>query len=329
MYIIAEIGQAHDGSLGIAHSYIDALKNTGVDAIKFQTHIASAESSEFEDFRIKFSYKDKTRFDYWKRMEFTFEEWQGIKKHCEDARFEFLSSPFSIAAFDLIQKLDVKKFKIGSGEINNYLLLDKIFSTVKEVIISTGLADESELETLFNRYKKFENKISLLHCITSYPSPPELWNLNRIKYLKNKYKVKTGYSDHSGEIYSSLAAIALGAEIIEFHVTFDKKMFGPDSPASLTIEEVKKLVDGIKKINISLNNEKLADNNISDNKTRFGKSLSVNKNLSKGHVLSADDLETKKPFGKGIDPRDYEKIIGKILKNNLSENSFINYSDIK
>ncbi|MBE2255794.1 MAG: N-acetylneuraminate synthase family protein [Ignavibacteria bacterium] len=328
MYIIAEIGQAHDGSLGIAHSFIDALKNTGVDAIKYQTHIASAESSEYEDFRVNFSYEDKSRYDYWKRMEFTFDQWQELKSHCESLGFEFLSSPFSIAAFELLEKLKVKKYKIGSGEINNYLLLDKIFETGKEVIISTGLSDNSDLQKLFSRFNKFKNNISLLHCITAYPSPPESWNLRKIIELKKLFDVKVGYSDHSGEIFSSLAAVALGAEIIEFHVTFDKKMFGPDSPASLTIQEVFTLVQGINKINTSLNYDSHIDLKSYENKIRFGKSLSVNKNLSSGHVIMINDLESKKPFGKGINPVEYKNILGKKLKNNLLENSFINYSDI-
>ena len=120
--IIAEIAQAHDGSVGILHSFIDALAATGVDAIKFQTHIAVAESSEHEPFRKKFSYVDKTRFDYWKRMEFTYEEWQEIKNHCEQVNLEFLSSPFSCAAVELLEKQRVKRYKVGSGEINNHLL---------------------------------------------------------------------------------------------------------------------------------------------------------------------------------------------------------------
>src|SRR5665647_2102235 len=117
MYIIAEIAQAHDGSLGIAHSYIDALASTGVNAVKFQTHIAHAESSSFEPFRVKFSYEDETRFDYWHRMEFTKEQWAGIKLHCEEKGLEFISSPFSCAAVDLLENLQVKKYKIGSGEV--------------------------------------------------------------------------------------------------------------------------------------------------------------------------------------------------------------------
>ena len=126
IFIIAEIAQAHDGSLGIAHSFIDALKDTGVDAVKFQTHMAEAESSDFEPFRVNFSYVDKTRFEYWKRVEFNFEEWKGLKEHCDQNNLEFMSTPFSNSAVDLLEKLSVKRYKIGSGDVGNFLLLEKL-----------------------------------------------------------------------------------------------------------------------------------------------------------------------------------------------------------
>ena len=128
--IIEEIGQAHEGSLGIAHSYIDSMAEAGVSAIKFQTHIADAESSEFEPFRVKFSYEDKTRFEYWKRMEFSEDQWVGIKSHCDDAGIEFLSSPFSLAAIDMLERVGVKRYKVGSGEANNHLMLEYLAKTV-------------------------------------------------------------------------------------------------------------------------------------------------------------------------------------------------------
>ncbi|RZL16570.1 MAG: N-acetylneuraminate synthase, partial [Pedobacter sp.] len=146
VFIIAEIAQAHDGSLGIAHSYIDALADAGVDAVKFQTHIAEAESSIFEPFRVKFSYEDDTRFDYWKRMEFTEQQWAGLKEHCEARGVEFMSSPFSGAAVELLNRLGVKRFKVGSGEVNNLLLLHQIAQTGKEIILSSGMSNFSELD---------------------------------------------------------------------------------------------------------------------------------------------------------------------------------------
>ena len=241
-FIIAEIGQAHDGSLGIAHSFIDALSTTGIDAIKFQVHIADAESSIHEEFRTKFSYQDKTRFDYWKRMEFTENQWAGLKDHCEQKGVEFMASPFSIRAFDLLERLGVKRYKIGSGEARNYVLLDRISKTKKPIILSTGLMNLNDLEKTHNFLKASESNFSYLQCTTAYPTSPENWNLHKIPVLKERFKVPVGFSDHSGDIYACLAATTLGADILEFHVTFDKQMFGPDSKASLTIKQVNSLV---------------------------------------------------------------------------------------
>ena len=137
-YLIAEIAQAHDGSLGILHSYIDGVAKTGVQAIKFQMHIAEAESSIYELFRVKFSYADATRFDYWKRMEFTLEQWKGIKKHCDEAGLDFICSPFSNLAVDWLEEINVAAYKVGSGEVSNLLLLEKIAKTGYRTVINTG-----------------------------------------------------------------------------------------------------------------------------------------------------------------------------------------------
>lgn len=145
-YIIAEIAQAHDGSLGILHSYIDALASTGVDAIKFQMHIAEAESSLQEPFRVNFSYEDKTRLEYWKRTSFTLQQWKDIKKHCDEVGLEFICSPFSNLAIDWLEELNVKCYKIGSGEVNNLLMLSKIANTGKDVILSSGMSSFEELD---------------------------------------------------------------------------------------------------------------------------------------------------------------------------------------
>lgn len=145
-FIIAEIGQAHDGSLGMIHSYIDALATTGVDAIKFQMHIAEAESSGFEPFRVKFSYEDATRFDYWKRMSFTLQQWKEIKQHSDEVNLEFLCSPFSNLAVDWLEEIGVKQYKIGSGEVNNFLILEKIAQTRKPIILSSGMSSFKELD---------------------------------------------------------------------------------------------------------------------------------------------------------------------------------------
>jgi N,N'-diacetyllegionaminate synthase len=330
MKIIAEIAQAHDGSLGIAHSYIKALASCGVDAVKFQTHIAEAESSSYENFRVNFSYEDSTRFDYWKRMEFTLEQWKGLKDHCDQVGLEFISSPFSCAAVDLLEEVGVETYKIGSGEITNYLMLEKIAKTGKSIILSSGMSDYNELEGCIQFLKPFGNKLSLLQCTTAYPTQPEQWGLTEISKLKEKFDLPVGYSDHSADITACIAARALGAEILEFHAVFDKNMYGPDAKASLNLFEIKQVVHSVRTLEKSLNNYTgKADNSAyKEIKNLFGKSLAVNKNLNTGHVLTVDDLESKKPGNMGIFARDFREVVGKKLTKPLRKWQFLNPDDV-
>ncbi len=324
--IIAEIAQAHDGSLGIAHSYIDCLAEAGVDVVKFQTHIAEAESSCYEPFRVKFSYEDDTRYDYWHRMEFTKDQWKGLKEHCEQKGVEFMSSPFSLAAVDMLEELGVKAYKIGSGETCNLLMLEKILSTHKPIILSSGMNSIDELDQSIQYMKKKNPLIdlSLLQCTTAYPTAPKDWGLKMIPLLKERYRLKTGFSDHSGDIYACLAAVALGAEIIEFHAVFDKKMFGPDAKSSMTIDQIKSLVKGVRQIEENFNADYKKDTErFASLKGMFEKSLCVNKELKKGSVIKFDDLETKKPKGYGIDASLYESVLGATLTKDMKKWEFL------
>lgn len=330
MFIIAEIAQAHDGSLGLAHSYIDALAETGVDAVKFQTHIADAESSEYEQFRVNFSYEDNTRFDYWKRMEFTFEQWQGLKTHCEEKGMEFISSPFSIAAVEMLEKLGVKKYKIGSGEISNWLMLEKIAKTGKPILLSSGMSDLKELDNTIEFIKQYNTNLALFQCTTAYPTTPEQWGLNSMGVFKNRYNLPIGFSDHSADIFACLAATTLGAQYLEFHVAFHHQIFGPDTKASLTIEQTKNLVKGAKQIYTSLNAE-YEKNDIekySALKVMFGKSLALKRDVTKGDIILFEDLESKKPGNKGISAKDFQQIIGKKWNRDILKNEFITTQDI-
>lgn len=331
IFLIAEIGQAHEGSLGIAHSYIDALAETGVDAIKWQMHIADAESSLQEPFRVKFSKEDATRYDYWKRMEFTMEQWAGIKTHCEEKGMEFLVSPFSNKAVDELEALGVKRYKIGSGEVVNYLMLKKIAETSKPIILSSGMSSFSELDLCIDYLRNFSSPVSILQCTTAYPTKAENWGLNVISELKDRYNLPVGFSDHSGDIYACLAAASLGAEILEFHVVFDKRMFGPDAKSSLTIDETKKLVEGVRNIKRAFDNpiDKNDNSEFRELKKIFEKSLSVNKDLKAGHILKFEDLEAKKPKDQGISATAFESILGRKLKNDLEAWSFLNEGDLE
>ncbi|GGC13155.1 N-acetylneuraminate synthase family protein [Dyadobacter sediminis] len=330
IYLIAEIGQAHEGSLGLAHSYIDALATTGVNAVKFQVHIAEAESSIYEPFRTEFSCEDKTRMDYWKRMQFSKEQWASLRRHCDEKKLDFIASPFSIMAIELLESIDTRKYKIGSGEMDNFLMLDKITGLKKPVILSSGMSSISELDHTINHLKNRNLDLSLLQCTSSYPAEPHQWGLNVMGLFKERYKIPVGFSSHSGDIYACLAAASLGAELLEFHVVFDQKMFGPDSSSSIPVCKVKNLVHGIRKIEAALNNpvDKNSLTEAESMKAIFGKSLAVNRDLPQGHVISINDLESKKPAGYGISAKNYQDIIGKRLNKDLSQWDFITVNDL-
>lgn len=330
LQLVAEVGQAHEGSLGILHSYIDALSCSGVDTIKFQTHIAFSESSIHEKFRKHFSYVDKSRFDYWKRMEFTRSQWLEIKKHCEDVGLEFLSTPFCVDAAKLLEGIGVNRFKVGSGDLENFLLLDYLASTGKELIISTGIHDIRTIDEAVNFLSKRNSRFSILQCTSDYPVPPEKWGLNMIEFYRERYGVRVGYSDHSGEIFAGLSATAMGAELLEFHVTFDKRMFGPDTSSSLTLDEINMLVKGCRSIRIALNNP-LDKNHAADsqkvNRNLFGKSLSASRFIPSGKVIVFDDLESRKPGDMGIPAKNFNSIIGKKTLRDINEGDFLNNDD--
>ena len=329
-YIIAEIGQAHEGSLGILYSYIDALAATGVDAVKFQMHISEAESSEHEPFRVQFSLEDATRFDYWKRMGFTLAQWKGIKQHCDAKGLDFICSPFSNLAVDWLEAIGVEQYKIGSGEVNNFLLLDKIAQTGKPIILSSGMSSYDELDQTVAFLKERNVHFSILQCTTAYPTQPEQYGLNVIQELKKRYNVPVGFSDHSAKIATCIAATALGASILEFHVVFDRQLFGPDSKSSLTILETQDLVSAVRNLIKALSHPIDKNNNqdFAGLKQIFEKSLAVNKDLPKNHILTFEDLESKKPKGFGIDASLFADVIGKSLNKDLKQWDFLNEGDL-
>ena len=330
MFIIAEIAQAHNGSFSKALEYIEALAHTGIDAIKFQTHIAAAESSVHEPFRIKFSDQDASRFDYWKRMEFSKSQWQEIKQKCDTIGVEFMSSPFSNAAVDLLEDIGLQRYKIGSGEVTNFLLLEKIAKTGKPVILSSGMSSLEELDQAVTFLTSKDVPFSILQCTTSYPTTPEGYGLNVIQELKQRYKVPVGFSDHSADIGTCIAATALGAEILEFHAVFDRTDFGPDATSSVEIREIPQLVQSVRKVALSLKHpiDKSDNSQYAELKRIFEKSLAVNKDLKAGHVITFDDLEAKKPKGYGVDAAQFEDIIGKTLIKALRQWDFLTQDDI-
>lgn len=328
--VVAEIGQAHDGSLGMAHAYIDAIAAAGADAVKFQTHIAAAESSPGEPWRVKFSRQDASRFDYWKRMEFTERQWHELKRHADDKGLLFLSSPFSLEAVDLLERVGTVAWKVASGEVNNSQLLKRIVRTGIPIILSTGMSDLATVDNAVAQVKESGVPLAVLQCTTSYPCPPEKVGINLLSFFKDRYQCAVGLSDHSGTIFPSLAAVTLGAELVEIHVTFDRGMFGPDVPASVTTAELKQLVEGINFVEQMLahpvdKNEMARE--MAQVRNIFGKSLVARTDLEIGTVLTEENLTSRKP-GTGISIAQLPEIVGARLTRAVKAGEILTINDI-
>jgi len=330
-FIIGEVAQAHDGSLGMAHSYIDAIADAGADAVKFQTHIAAAESTLAEQWRVKFSKQDATRCDYWKRMEFAEDMWLGLKKHADERGLKFISSPFSIEAVDLLKRIGVDAFKIASGEVNNVPFVDYIINSGLPVLLSTGMSPLEEIDKAVEHLIAGGVQPMVLQCTSIYPTPAEKVGLNMLPFLRERYGCPIGLSDHSGDIYASLAAVSLGAEIIEVHVAFGKDMFGPDTPASVTTSQLRQLVEGVRSIEKMLSNP-VDKNDMAEQlaymRNLFGKSIMAKVNLQAGDILTKENLVTKKP-GTGISASRISEVIGRKLARNVKADEIIMESDLK
>ncbi|MCI0336611.1 MAG: N-acetylneuraminate synthase family protein [Acidobacteria bacterium] len=329
--IIGEVAQAHDGSLGTAHAYIDAVAAAGVDVVKFQTHIAAAESTLSEPWRVKFSSQDATRYDYWKRMEFTEEQWHGLADHARERGLIFLSSPFSCEALELLERVGVPAWKVGAGEVSNLPLLERMALTGKPVILSSGMSDWPELDTAVNCVREHSNRVAVLQCTSTYPCPPEKLGLNVLSQLRERYKCRVGLSDHSGTIYAGLAAATLGAKIIEVHVSFSRKCFGPDVAASLTTSELKQLVEGVRFIERALDNpvdKGAMAESLSDMRSLFGKSIVAARDLNAGESLILNDIAYKKP-GTGISAARFGEVINRRLKRAVAADTLLSEDDLE
>lgn len=313
--IIGEVAQSHDGSLGTAHAFIDAIASAGADAIKFQTHIAAAESTPQEPWRVKFSKQDTSRYDYWKRMEFTPEQWQGLADHAKEKGLIFLSSPFSIEAINLLENIGMPAWKVASGEVNNKTLLGKMLETGKPILLSSGMSTLDEIDEAVTYIRKTDVEYAILQCSTAYPCPPEKIGLNLIAQLRERYGCAVGLSDHSGTIYPGLAAVTLGIEVLELHVAFSREMFGPDVPASVTTGELNQLVEGIRFIERMRNNpvdKNLFAEEVLPLRKLFTKSIVAGMDLPKGTLLEEKHLRIKKP-GNGLPGERMKDLIGKKL----------------
>lgn len=328
--IIGEVAQAHDGSLGTAHAFIDAIAKAGADAVKFQTHIAAAESTPDEKFRVPIGSQDATRYDYWKRTEFNEGQWKELSGHATERGISFLSSPFSTEAVDLLERVGMPAWKIASGEVVNFPVLEKILATRKPILLSAGMSPWSELDKVVAFIKKGNVSLAIFQCTTAYPCPPEEIGLNVLAQLRERYDVPVGLSDHSGKIYAGLAAASLGANLIEVHVTLSRDMFGPDVPASLTPAELAQLVEGVRFIERALatpvDKDQAAEQRTELRKLFFH-SVIAKQDLPAGTVLLREHLATKKP-GTGIPAERLAELVGRKLARALKRDQLLADEDL-
>lgn len=328
--VVVEVAQAHDGSLGTAHAYIDAAAVAGAGAVKFQTHIASAESTTDEPWRVRFSPQDETRYDYWRRMEFSEQQWAGLLRHAHERGLKFINSPFSIEAVELLERIDVDIFKIASGEISNTPLLERVASSEKPVIVSSGMSSWEEIDRAMGIFGDAGVTTAILQCTSEYPCPPELIGLNVIEELRKRYEVPVGLSDHSGTIFAGLAAATIGIDVLEIHVTMSRQMFGPDVPASITTDELATLVSGIGFIERASANpidKELLARQLDPLRRTFMKSIVASKDLKEGTVLTSEDLALKKP-GTGLSASDLARVIGQKLTRSLETDEQVAIDDV-
>lgn len=313
-YIIAEAGVNHNGDIELAKKMIDVASEAGVDCIKFQTFkadklvVKNAPTAEYQ----KQSTGTNSQFDMLKKLELSFDSFRSLKEYALDRGVDFCSTAFDNESIEFLYDLGLKFWKIPSGELTNVPYIEKIAKYNMPIIMSTGMAEISEIDYIVNLIRKYnDNELIILHCNTEYPTPFQDVNLSAMDVLKERYAVKVGYSDHTKGIEVPIAATALGAKVIEKHFTLDRNMEGPDHKASLEPNELKKMVESIRNIEKAIGNKvKFVTESESKNKSVARKSIVAAKQIKKGEIFTAENLSVKRP-GTGISPLKWHDILGK------------------
>ena len=335
--IIAEAGVNHNGDIQVAKKLIDAAVDAGVDYVKFQTFKAdnlvskSAKKAEYQSVNINDG--DDSQYSMLKNLELSHENHLELMAYCAERNIKFFSTAFDVEGVHYLNDLGLSFFKIPSGEITNYPYLKAVALCNKPVIMSTGMCLESEIKEALEILVKFglkKENISILHCNTEYPTPMKDVNLKAMLSIQKIFGVPIGYSDHTLGIEVPIAAVAMGAKIIEKHFTLDRSLPGPDHAASLEPDELKEMVKAIRNIEaaISGDGEKVPSKSETKNIAIARKSIYIKKNLVKGHVITDDDLISLRP-GDGISPMQWENIVGKILVTDKIEFDKLLLSDIQ
>ena len=334
--IIAEAGVNHNGNLDIAKKLIDVASNAKVDFIKFQTYKTKnlvSSNAKMADYQIKNISSNLSQFEMLKKLELSFSDFQELISYSKSKKIGFLSSPFDIESIDYLNKLEIDFIKIPSGEITNFPYLEKIASISKKVILSTGMSTLKEIESALDilTSKNLKKKdITLLHCNTEYPTPFVDVNLKAMENLKNHFDMMVGYSDHTLGIEVPIAAVALGACVIEKHITLDSKMEGPDHFASIEPKQLDSMVKSIRNIETAISGSgiKTPSNSELKNINIARKSIFTNCKIERGTVIEKKHLTTLRP-GDGISPMNWNKIVGKTVNKKLPIFYKLNWNDIK
>ena len=332
-FIIAEIGVNHNGDVQLAEKLIKEMAKAGCNAVKFQTFqtknlvTRTAEKAAYQKSNIGTS---ESQFDMLKKLELSESEFFYLKSICEQNSVEFMSTPFDESSVDMLEKIGVLRYKLSSGDITNKRLLQYVARTEKPMILSTGMCDLEEIKEAISWVKEIgNNKITLLHCTSNYPARFEDINMNALQNMKKFFGLPVGYSDHTKGTEISTMAVALGASVIEKHVTISKELPGPDHQASLDIAEFRQMLKSIRNIEKAFGNgEKTAAENEYNTRMVARKSIVVTRNLPEGHVLKAEDLDIKRP-GDGIPPKYLDLLPGKKLLKNATEDTTLYFEDIE
>lgn len=324
--IIAEAGVNHNGSLDMAKKLVDTAKECGADIVKFQTAKLDSlvsKSAHMADYQKKNIGVEESQKDMLSKLLLSFEDFVELADYCKEVGIKFLSTPFDIESIQFLDDMqDI--WKVPSGEITNYPYLIEIGKTKKNVILSTGMAEMDEIQAAIDVLKEHGTEdITILHCTTEYPAPIKDVNLNVMQTMRNAFGCPVGYSDHTQGIEVDLAAVALGATVIEKHFTLDRNLPGPDHKASLEPDELKAMVDGIRKIEVALGDaEKKPSEMELKNRLVARKSIVAKTPIKAGDVLTVDNITTKRP-GSGINPMRWNEVLGTQAVRDFEEDELI------
>lgn len=327
VYVIAEVGSVHDGSFGNAQRLIDVAISCGADAVKFQTHLPAAET--LRDAPMPSYFKGEPRFEYFARTGFNLDQWKKLAQHAAAGGIEFMSSPFSVEAVDMLEDIGINRYKIPSGEVSNLPMLDVIAKTGKPVFLSSGMSSWAELDAAVATIRRHHNGLWVMQCTSSYPCPPEHVGLNVLGEMKARWDVPVGYSDHSMENNACLAAVALGATVVEKHLTFSRAMYGSDAKHSAEPAQFISLVKGVREITAMLENP-VDKNDLSafrEMKEIFEKSVVSTCDIVAGSVITLEMLGIKKP-GSGIPAARLNEVVGSIAKVDIKSDILIREADL-